>query len=70
VRTLLEKGISDGELRKKINTLPIVRIGPGYVIYILSNGHLRTPLYEDDSHVVQEWTLTPNQKPKAEQDAP
>ena len=67
VKALLEKGITDGELTKKINTLPIVRIGPGYVLYILSDGHLVTPLYEGDSEVVREWKLTPNQKPKAEQ---
>ena len=58
VSELLREGITKSALQQKINSLPLLRIGPGYVIYHLKDGKLRLPLSDGSKEKVTEWELT------------
>ena len=64
---LLVAGITAGRFSSMLNTIPMIRIGPGYVRYFLSDGSLKIPLHEKDTETVKKWVLTPSDSKKAEQ---
>ncbi|MBK1884819.1 hypothetical protein JIN85_20585 [Luteolibacter pohnpeiensis] len=58
VADLLRAGITRGDLQRRINSLPLIRIGPGYVLYTLKDGRFRLPLADGPDQQVDEWKLS------------
>lgn len=66
-RALFERGITYKELTLATKTIPMLRVGPGYLLYWLKDGSLTIPITDDRSKQVGEWELQPYQTKKAEQ---
>ncbi len=58
VRKLLESGVNRKRLRREINSIPMSRVGPGYMLFFLKDGTLRIPLFTRGTEQVTSWTLT------------
>jgi hypothetical protein len=58
VEGILKSGITRERLRERTNSLPLLRIGPGYVLYYLKDGSLRLPLSTVDTEPVTVWRLS------------
>ena len=56
---LMLSGISEDQLAERLNTFPMIRVGPGYVIYWLKDGTLTVPLAENTSGDVVKWEIRP-----------
>lgn len=52
---LIRSGITYADLCTKLNSIPLIRIGPGYVLYSLADGTLRVPLHREDNAKVTDW---------------
>jgi hypothetical protein len=58
VEGILKSGITRERLRERINSLPLVRIGPGYVLYYLKDGRLLLPTSNTATEPVTVWRLS------------
>ena len=64
---MLKSGISRPDLAEKLNTIPLIRVGPGYTIYWLEDGSLKIPYQEDDAKIIKEWQIQAYEVKEAEQ---
>ena len=66
VQSLVAAGITHDRLRELLRTIPIVRVGPGYVLFLLSDGSLRIDLVKDQGEMVQNYEFFENNGEKIE----
>lgn len=69
-RKLLESRVTYEQLRLKINAIPMIRIGSGYVIYYLADGNLKMPISIKPTEKVIKWRLCKSDGTKVQQYEP
>ena len=67
VRKLLRAGITYENLRVEINTLPLIRVGPGYTLFPLRDGYVCVShRNRSATEIVRNWKLETKKEPSAE----